>query len=587
MYTTASALGDMVGAIQTLPGVATVGEDGRLFVRGGNGNELRMYVNGQPVGSPYNASVPNVPTRGRFSPALFSGFNFSSGAYSAEWGEALSGVLALETKNLTDAPMRTDLSLMSVGASASHQQPLGKGGVVVQADYLNLTPYMVLVPQQFTFHKAPRALGGAINWQQPIGTGNLSLFVDGRNSSTKLTQPDITQAGGQSTVALQNSNFVGQLGWKQALGNWGAVTTTFSASQDDTQLKPNGIEINTNYRLLHLKTKLESDLSQNLSLTTGLESERIDIDKQLLLAEKVEQNFKLGWYRPAAFTQLDWQVNKRLAARAGTRLQHSTRNNRTLLMPRLALAYDLQNTQTLSLAAGTYSQEADTEWLIEQEELTEARSTMAVASYQYQPEGRLLRAEVYYKQYEQLPLTFGNELPEAEGNGWASGAEVFWRDRKSIRGGDYWIGYSYVDSRRQYADFSEMARPTYAVQHNLNMVYKHFVKKLRSQVGGSFSLASGRPYEDPNTEGFMNETAPVQQNLSLNWAFLWKENLILYAAATNVLGGGKAFTYKFSPEPNLQGIYERQAIGSDGRQFFFVGLFFTLSHEKANQLERL
>ena len=35
VVTTASALGDFVGALQTLPGTTTVAEDGRLFVRGG------------------------------------------------------------------------------------------------------------------------------------------------------------------------------------------------------------------------------------------------------------------------------------------------------------------------------------------------------------------------------------------------------------------------------------------------------------------------------------------------------------------------------------------------------------------------
>ena len=39
VVTTASALGDFVGALQTLPGTTTVAEDGRLFVRGGDANE--------------------------------------------------------------------------------------------------------------------------------------------------------------------------------------------------------------------------------------------------------------------------------------------------------------------------------------------------------------------------------------------------------------------------------------------------------------------------------------------------------------------------------------------------------------------
>jgi len=42
IVTTASALGDVIGALQTLPGTSTVDEDGRLFVRGGEAEETKF-----------------------------------------------------------------------------------------------------------------------------------------------------------------------------------------------------------------------------------------------------------------------------------------------------------------------------------------------------------------------------------------------------------------------------------------------------------------------------------------------------------------------------------------------------------------
>ena len=44
VVTTASALGDFVGALQTLPGTTTVAEDGRLFVRGGDAGETQLFI---------------------------------------------------------------------------------------------------------------------------------------------------------------------------------------------------------------------------------------------------------------------------------------------------------------------------------------------------------------------------------------------------------------------------------------------------------------------------------------------------------------------------------------------------------------
>lgn len=99
IVTTAGALGDIVSALQTLPGTQTVGEDGRLFVRGGEADETQTFVDGIRVAQPYGATTANVPTRGRFSPFLFSGMSFSTGGYSAEYGEALSSVLLLNTQD--------------------------------------------------------------------------------------------------------------------------------------------------------------------------------------------------------------------------------------------------------------------------------------------------------------------------------------------------------------------------------------------------------------------------------------------------------------------------------------------------------
>ena len=86
VVTTASALGDFVGALQTLPGTTTVAEDGRLFVRGGDANETQIFIDGIRVFTPYTPTTNNVPTRGRYSPFLFDGITFSTGGYSAEYG---------------------------------------------------------------------------------------------------------------------------------------------------------------------------------------------------------------------------------------------------------------------------------------------------------------------------------------------------------------------------------------------------------------------------------------------------------------------------------------------------------------------
>ena len=68
IVTTAGSAGDIIAALQTLPGTQNVGEDGRLFVRGGEADETQTFVDGIRVAQPYGATTNNLPTRGRFSP---------------------------------------------------------------------------------------------------------------------------------------------------------------------------------------------------------------------------------------------------------------------------------------------------------------------------------------------------------------------------------------------------------------------------------------------------------------------------------------------------------------------------------------
>ncbi len=86
VVTTAGALGDIVGALNTLPGTAVNGGDGRLFVRGGDASETAIFFDGLTVNNAYGSRVAGIPTRTRFSPQLFTGTFFSTGGYSAEYG---------------------------------------------------------------------------------------------------------------------------------------------------------------------------------------------------------------------------------------------------------------------------------------------------------------------------------------------------------------------------------------------------------------------------------------------------------------------------------------------------------------------
>jgi vitamin B12 transporter len=69
IVTTAGATADIAGALNTLPGTSTVGEEGMLFVRGGESYETQIFIDGMMVQNPFRSMVQNVPARARFSPS--------------------------------------------------------------------------------------------------------------------------------------------------------------------------------------------------------------------------------------------------------------------------------------------------------------------------------------------------------------------------------------------------------------------------------------------------------------------------------------------------------------------------------------
>ncbi|MCE7041710.1 carboxypeptidase-like regulatory domain-containing protein [Dyadobacter sp. CY312] len=148
ILTTSGAMGDITAAFLTLPGTSTVGNDGRLFVRGGDASETSIFIDGLQVGNAFGSTASNVPTRNRFSPNLFKGSFFSTGGYSAEFGQALSSALALNT---LDMPLRNqgDISILTLGGGYAQTLVGKKNALTASANYFNLAPYQVVVKQNF------------------------------------------------------------------------------------------------------------------------------------------------------------------------------------------------------------------------------------------------------------------------------------------------------------------------------------------------------------------------------------------------------------------------------------------------------
>ncbi|MEW2922764.1 TonB-dependent receptor [Muricauda sp. ANG21] len=593
IVTTAGAAGDFVAALQTLPGTTTVNEDGRLFVRGGSAEETQVFIDGLRVFQPFNATTNNVPTRGRFSPFLFKGITFSTGGYSAEYGQALSSVLLLNT---TDVPEeeKTDIQVMSVGGGIGHTEIWGNTSLSVNTSYINLTPYEALIPstQGMQWNDPYESISGEGVFRVK-GDRSMFKFYTGFNRATlDISQEDINF---QDLVRfrLKNQNLYFNSSYKHFFENNWSIFSGASMASDVNDITVVEDAITTKEINSHLKIKLKKGFSNQFELNMGGELFSTNYDDTYQDSDGFTFDGGFDDLLVAGFLEGDIFFSKNLALKLGARAEHSNILDQFTISPRLSLAYKSGENGQFSLAYGDFYQKPLTESIKFDQSLDLEKTSHYILNYQYLNNGKTFRAEAYYKDYDDL-VKFNTQVPEFNsiysnlGEGYATGIDLFWRDNKSIDNLDYWASYSYLNTERDYRNFAEAATPNFAPEHNFSLVTKYWVEKWRSQVGVSYSFSSGRPYHNPNTPEFMEEKTKPYNNLSFNMAYLIDQQKILYFSVNNVLSFNNISNYQYANAPDNNGFYNRRAISPPADSFFFVGFFWTISkNQKSNQLDNL
>ena len=587
--TTAGATADIAGALNTLPGTQKVGESGRLFVRGGDGNETRTFIDGMMVLDAYNASAPNTPSRGRFLPFMFKGTSFSTGGYSAEYGQALSSALVLDSRDKSERT-RTDFGLLSVGGDVSHTHLWDRASAAGKIQYTNIRPYFNLINQEIDWIKPPQAIEASGTFRHDIGkTGIIKVFGNFNHSNYSLYNHSIDDYSIKQSYELTNNFRYINAAFRNALSEkWlvrGGLSYNYIKNDQVT-----AVDIVDTDRGLHAKGVIEGSISDQFEIKTGIEV--INRDYEEVTSGKDFSAFSNTYNEviTAAFFEGDIYASNRFVTRAGGRLEYNNLLNTATIDPRISLAYKAWDNGTFSLAYGKFRQSAKTDYLKYDNTLEQEKADHYIASYQMVENNRTFRAEIYYKQYDNLVKYAPNAINEFTngGDGYARGFELFWRDNRTFKNTDYWISYSYLDTERDYLNYPVSATPTFASAHNFSAVYKYFFTKLKTQFGATYSFSSGRPYNDPNTDVFNGGKTPAYHDLSVNIAYLPVPQLVIYFSATNLLGHDNIFGYEYSRIKNDQGYYNSRAITQPAPRFLFIGIFLTLTKDKSvNQLPSL
>lgn len=573
IVTTAGASGDIYGALQTLPGTTPVGEEEGLFVRGGSAAETKTIIDEMVVQNPFFSSVPDVPQRGRFSPFLFKGTIFSTGGYSAVYGQALSSALILNTTDLPGGSS-TGIGLMPVGANVSHTERRGSTAVSLSGGYTNLKPYFMLQKQLTEWDEEPNGINGSLIVQQKTSeTGIFKLYTTYSQSDLSMYFRTLDSPQNKSRFELENKNTYVNSSFKERIGEKWTLFTGLSYTKDVDDILNDTIDISSDEELGQAKVILSRGLSGSSMLKFGAEVHDQDADGTF-------NRYKgtINELYSAGFIETDFFLSHKLAFRTGVRYEYSQFLEQSNVAPRTSIAYKTGANSQVSFAYGSFYQTPENRFLFQDRNLDFERADHYILNYQRMNDDRTFRVEAYQKDYRQLvKYNFHSaDWLNNSGTGYARGFDIFWRDKKTMKNTDYWVSYSFLDTKRLYREFPVSASPTFTSNHSFSLVYKYWISKIRTSIGATYTYASGRPYFNPNrpTEEFLSDRTPDYHNLSLNGSrltSLWGHFTVIFFSVNNALGRENVFNYRYSSDGK-----QRMTVGPPNLRNFFIGCFISI-----------
>ena len=545
-----NSCGDIVAALQTLPGTQMVGENGKLYVRGGESDECQTFINGMHVLVPYSTNTKNTAVRGRFSPFMFKGINFSLGGYSGEYGQALSAVLPMETTDAaTSDKFGVSASLVdwNVGGTKSYRN----SSLSFNAALTSMGLYDRLFTQRQDFTRPYRKLSGEAQYKKEFNTSSVLKSYIGY---------DLTSVGQRidgRNLSLKEHNIYANVTHRAAIGRGYTLFTGIANSSvlsDIDDARTSGDHYHNFRNEVHLKADVRKVCSDALKLSAGVEdyirNSRMRYDAYL---------YQLDYNVFAAHVDARWRIIPRVFLNMSARAEMMKTD--CLLMPRATLSYIPNKNLQFSLVAGRYSQTAADDYLAQSRgDFSQSTADHTIFSMQYKTKATLLRIEPYWKKYHHLPL-LEDGVYQPHGYGTSRGLDIFVENHSFVKHLTTSLSYSFNDSERLYLNYTEVRTPDYVSRHNLRLTAKYAIGKVI--IGLAESYASGRH--------FLSGTTPHYNSVDVNLTYLLSPKVIVYTSLNNIFGRTNIFRYDANANPVMP----------SRDRFLYICIFVSLKNSKA------
>ncbi|MBA4406148.1 TonB-dependent receptor [bacterium] len=418
---------DVVRALSILPGVAQASA-GRndLIVRGGAPSENLYIVDG--------FVVPNINHFGSQGatggPLSFINLDFvretsfSSGGFSSLYGDKLSSVLTIDTRDGRKDRLGGKGTIAASQFGLNLEGPIGRKGdfiLSVRRSYLDF------IFNAAGFNFVPEYYDALTKFTFDLDEKNrISYLFIGAFDKVKFNNKDSEDFYENSRILGSNQNtYVSGLSYRHLFEkgffniSLSRNFTDFDSSQRDTLLNPiflNKSREGENELKGDLIYKVSSTSELNIGASTKLIKFSADIklpnfittfgERLSITSLNTQRNFtKLGLYTQYSNTMLDkFRIN------VGVRGDYFSEISTSFYVsPRFAIAYMFSDLASINFSAGVYHQSPSYIWLVADEQnknLKAVRVNQFVLGYERRLQDDIrMKVEGFYKEYKNYPAS--------------------------------------------------------------------------------------------------------------------------------------------------------------------------------------
>jgi hypothetical protein len=414
-------------------------QDNAIVIRGNSPKGVSWRLEGVDIPNPNHFPGANMAGGGIvtvFSSQMLTNSDFYTGAFPAEYGNALAGVFDMKFRTGNSEKKEHTFQLGVLGVDMSSEGPFKKGGKATYLFNYRYSTFGLIQPLLPSYAGLPIYQDLSFKLNFPHKYGSLSVWGIGAIDNMKKSQIS-------DSSRWENESSRNDMDWKLKMGAAGItnklflgtrtyINTTVAVSGTLNHLKMNRFDnsliIRPNWFLIDnsgkiiFSTYLNHKFSKKSTLKTGLNIHNLfynlDLNSTINNVPESFQNFvKENGYSSFSelYIQSKYDITENISVNSGINANYFTLNGDFSVDPRLSIKWQMISKQSLSFGFGKHSQLEDLKiYLVNKningmteypnKQLSLSQALHFVAGYDWQISNRLrLKIEPYYQYLYNIP----------------------------------------------------------------------------------------------------------------------------------------------------------------------------------------